>query len=237
METELAEDKRKNVKRQKFREDKGATKRNKRLDLELEEDKRENAATYKLLLLGSRNSGQFGVFTALTRDYLVRDRIAFKDKICSHIIEQMKLILESLDLIEEEELELEEFETKEKEAEDKFGNLQLSPQGDRAAQYINEMKNDAPIDENVSTNIEILWKESAIQQVFKQRQDLGIDDSSSYYFNEINRIAKRKYIPTDRVCVLHLCVIIRYNTVYVQIYVLFTLIWLIGYWHYCRYDT
>ena len=47
----------------------------------MEEDKRENATTYKLLLLGSRNSGQSRVFTALTRDYLVRDRITFKDKI------------------------------------------------------------------------------------------------------------------------------------------------------------
>ena len=171
--------------------EKAAIEFNKSMNIELMEEKKVNERLKKLLLVGSRNSGQSGVFARLTRDYLERDRIEFKDAIYLRIIQQMKLILENMDLIKENEVVIDDFVSV---------DLELSPQGNRASQIINEIRNNAFVDENIATNIEILWKEGAVQQIFEQGQRLGIDDSCSYYFNEITRIGSREYMPTDRVC-------------------------------------
>eukprot|EP00483_Globobulimina_turgida_P000476 UN00476 len=54
------------------------------------------------------------------------------------------------------------------------------------------------VDESVATNVEILWKEPAIKEIFDNRAKLKIDDSSAYFFDEVRRIATRSYIPTDK---------------------------------------
>ncbi len=60
------------------------------------------------------------------------------------------------------------------------------------------------VDESVAQNIEILWKESAIKEIFDNRAKLKIDDSSSYFFDEVRRIATRSYIPTDKVIIIYI---------------------------------
>ena len=55
------------------------------------------------------------------------------------------------------------------------------------------------VDDNITDNIEILWKEPAIKEIFSYRAKLSIDDSSSYLFDQVRQITTRSYIPTYQV--------------------------------------
>ena len=73
------------------------------------------------------------------------------------------------------------------------------------------VRSDIDVDENVANNIELLWKEEAVQTIFDQRARLKIDDSSSYFFDEVRRIAARSYIPTDKVIILFACLFVYFE--------------------------
>merc|ERR1719273_101794 len=54
------------------------------------------------------------------------------------------------------------------------------------------------VDEAVADNVEILWKEPAMKEIYANRAKLKIDDSSAHFFDQVRRIATRSYIPTDK---------------------------------------
>ena len=54
------------------------------------------------------------------------------------------------------------------------------------------------VNEEIALHIEVLWKEDAIQQIYQNRAIYHIDDSSSYFFDQISRIGDiDNYLPTD----------------------------------------
>eukprot|EP00485_Elphidium_margaritaceum_P023187 CAMPEP_0202711494 /NCGR_PEP_ID=MMETSP1385-20130828/23293_1 /ASSEMBLY_ACC=CAM_ASM_000861 /TAXON_ID=933848 /ORGANISM="Elphidium margaritaceum" /LENGTH=355 /DNA_ID=CAMNT_0049371241 /DNA_START=100 /DNA_END=1167 /DNA_ORIENTATION=+ len=161
----------------------------KQVEREVTGAKRSQENVKKLLFLGSGGSGKSTLFKQLRtihgEGFLDKDRIGFKDHIYSQVIEQMKSMNELYEELKEE-------------CPDEFGHLQLSEEGQRAAQYVDYIRNDMDVDETVAQNIETLWQEPAMKEIFDNRAKLKIDDSSSYFFDEISRIAERAYIPTDR---------------------------------------
>jgi len=156
---------------------------------ELNKGRKEDLNIKKLLFLGSGGSGKSTLFKQLRtihgEGFLDKDRVGFKDHIYSQVIEQMKNIIECYEELREE-------------FPDDYGHLQLSQQGEKAAEYIDYIRNDMDVDQNVAENVELLWKEPAIKEIFDARAKLKIDDSSQYFFEEVQRIATRSYIPTDR---------------------------------------
>jgi len=53
---------------------------------------------------------------------------------------------------------------------------------------------------SLSTNIkhiEQLWNDEGIQATFKRSNEFQLNDSANYYFDEIKRITKPEYIPTQ----------------------------------------
>ena len=118
--------------------------------------------------------------------FLDKDRLGFKDHIYSQVIEQMKEIVDCYEELKEEEPE-------------DFGHLQLSEKGEKAAKFIDYIRNDMDVDANVAENVEILWKEPAVKEIFEERARLKLDDSSDYFFENVQRVAKKEYIPTDKV--------------------------------------
>merc|ERR1712083_35043 len=57
-------------------------------------------------------------------------------------------------------------------------------------------------DENdeVADNVELLWREEAIQEIWRNRARLKIDfaDSTAYFFDEVRRIADAQFLPSDK---------------------------------------
>eukprot|EP01084_Bolivina_argentea_P181242 313043_1 len=163
--------------------------KDKQVGRELTVEKKYNSNIKKLLFLGSGGSGKSTLFKQLRtihgEGFVDKDRMGFKDHIYSQIIEQMKCIIECYDELREE-------------CPDEFGHLKLSQNGDKAAQYIDYIRNDMDVDEQVAENVEILWKEPAVKEIFENRAKLKLDDSSCYFFEDVRRIATRSYIPTDK---------------------------------------
>jgi hypothetical protein len=50
--------------------------------------------------------------------------------------------------------------------------------------------------EELATDIGILWKDEGIQKAYMRRNEFQLDDSTGYYMNDIERIAKPSYLPT-----------------------------------------
>ena len=142
-------------------------------------------------MLGTGYCGKSTIFKQLRtiygQGYLDKDRMTYKEHVYAQIIEQMQRIVECY-----EELKVE--------SPDKYGHLQLSEQGKKSAQYLDDIRPDMDVDDTVAENIQVLWKEPAVKEIFDQKAKLVLDDTSEYFFEEVGRIADRSYIPTDRVC-------------------------------------
>eukprot|EP01084_Bolivina_argentea_P273461 465822_1 len=159
------------------------------IDIELMTAKQNNDHVRKLLFFGKSGAGKSTSFKQLQMIHgansLDKDRIRYKDYIYSHIIQQIKLLTEKYEELKEE-------------SPTQFGHLQLSKNGMQSAQFIDYLRNDVDINETVAMNIETLWKEAAIKEIFDNRAGSNINDSSGYFFDKINRIGSKSYIPTDK---------------------------------------
>jgi len=164
-------------------------KQNKTVSGDLNRDRQVDASIIKILFLGSGGSGKTTFFKQLRsihgQGFENNDRLAFRDHIYSQAIEQIKLMIDCIDELKNEDR-------------DKFGHLELTPNGQAAAQFMGNVRNDMDVDESIANNIQILWKEPAIREVFEQRAQLKIDDSCAYFFDEIKRLGVKSYVPNDQ---------------------------------------
>eukprot|EP01084_Bolivina_argentea_P010865 20277_1 len=161
-----------------------------------------NKKETKILLLGPRQSGKSTILR--TFRYYISDfkfnkkyKLSFKNLIYSQIINQMLICLDYIEILKEEENDdNDDNEYKE------YSQDGLSDDGKIAA---NELKiftqnnNNNILTQEIAYDIEYLWNEGIIQFIFDSKSKLSIDieDSSSYFFDEIRRIANPNYIPND----------------------------------------
>lgn len=122
----------------------------------------------KILFLSTGVSGRATFFKSLRLSmgdgYIEKGRLAWKDHIYSQVIEQMKSLVDAMEELKEDEP-------------DDFGHLELSATGEKAAEFIDIVRSNIDVNEDVANNISILWKEAAILEVFEERARLRIDDS------------------------------------------------------------
>jgi len=52
-------------------------------------------------------------------------------------------------------------------------------------------------DQDMAHDISELWKESAIQEAMSRRNEFQIEDSAAYYFDNLDRIGKPDYLPSE----------------------------------------
>ena len=100
---------------------------NKTWNKALADEKRQDASVKKLLFLGSGGSGKSTLFKQLRTlhgtGYLDKDRMQFKDHIFAQIVEQMRLCLECIEMLREDEP-------------DEYKEIQLSDAGKQAADQL-----------------------------------------------------------------------------------------------------
>lgn len=142
----------------------------------------------KLLLLGAGDSGKTTLFRQLKLLHgewekggiSERERCSYKDPIHNNILEAIqKLVENNLNFAaEDEEFQMEE--------------------SSRQSAYVVENPSDNLIDKELSEHIKILWRDPGIQRTWRRRSEFQFQDSSTYYFNNLDRISLQGYIPSEQ---------------------------------------
>ena len=167
----------------------GEEKYNREVNRELDHDKRGDKEVKKLLLLGAGSSGKTTFFKQLKcihgKGFSHKDKQDYQAQIENQIIEQMqKLIIRGRELIED--------------FGDEYGHLELkSSEARDSAAFLEVLRRDSPINEEVASHIDNLWNEEGIRNTFALRAKLAIPDSCEHFFNNIMRIASVAYVPSE----------------------------------------
>lgn len=158
--------------------------RNDLIDDQIRKDKNNLKNEIKMLLLGA---GESGKSTILKQMKLIHDggysedeRMAFREIIYSNSIQSMRVILEAREAL----------------------GMPLRDQQNRYyADFI--MQQPAQIERDflssdITIAIRALWKDSTIKAVFDRSREYQLNDSAKYYFDSIDRIGERDFLPSNQ---------------------------------------
>jgi len=164
--------------------------RNHLVDSDIRSDRTTDKQIKKLLLLGPGSSGKTTFFKQLKiihhqQGFTQKDRRDYQAQIDNQIIEQMqKIITRGRELIED--------------FPDKYSNLEISANAQDSASFIELLRRDNEINEEVSYHISTLWNDPGIRATFELRGKLSIPDSCQHFFKDVKRISSSDYLPTDK---------------------------------------
>jgi len=179
------------------------------LTRDLRDEKKKDKAIKKLLFLGSGGSGKSTLFKQLRTihgaGFGADDRRAFIDHIHAQIVEQMKLVLETIEISAEEELRKDQPDDF-KVPDDFDGLNRLTGASRDAADTVLSVK-DPKLLAPVAEACKLLWDEEVIKDIYERRATTGIDDSSAYFWDKIDEIMDSGFVPNERDILL-----VRYRT-------------------------
>jgi len=164
--------------------------RNHLVDSDIRSDRSQDKQIKKLLLLGPGSSGKTTFFKQLKiihtqSGFSSKDRRDYQAQIDNQIIEQMqKLILRGREFIED--------------FPDKYRHLEIASSARDSASFIELLRRDAEMNEEVASHISVLWADAGVQATFAMRGKLSIPDSCAHFFGNVKRIASAQYLPSDQ---------------------------------------
>eukprot|EP00483_Globobulimina_turgida_P001192 UN01194 len=164
--------------------------RNHLVDSDIRSDRGQDKQIKKLLLLGPGSSGKTTFFKQLKiihhqQGFTDKDRRDYEAQINNQIIEQMqKLISRGRELIED--------------FPDKYAHLEISDEVVDSASFIELLRRDNEINEEVAYHISQLWNDPGIGATFELRGKLSIPDSCKYFFDNVTKISLGDYLPSDK---------------------------------------
>eukprot|EP01084_Bolivina_argentea_P102837 184224_1 len=138
---------------------------------------------YKVLFLGSGGCGKSTLFKQLRKLYgeglTVKDKKDARHGIAAFVIETMKTLLEC------QEYKIEE----------------LSEDAQKAAKYITNLaapNSNSILNEEIATNITILWNEEKIKLIFDETAKLHLNGPCAYFFDAMDRVSDPNFEPSDK---------------------------------------
>jgi len=140
------------------------------------------------LLVGGGGSGKTTLFRQLNllhgewqkEGISERERCSYKDSIYNNILEAIQMLIAKNNDFSNYDSE---FEMKE---------------STKQSAYVVWNLTDNLIDAQLAEHIKILWRDPGIQRTWRRRSEFQFQDSSIYYFNDIDRIAEPGYIPSEQ---------------------------------------
>ncbi|XP_033939721.1 guanine nucleotide-binding protein G(i) subunit alpha-2-like [Gymnodraco acuticeps] len=166
-------------------EDKAAAERSKMIDKNLREDGEKAAREVKLLLLGAGESGKSTIVKQMKiihEDGYSEDECKqYRAVVYSNTIQSIMAIVKAMACLK----------------------IDYSSNGrvDDAQQLYSlsaAAEEQGIFPEDLSNVMRRLWGDSGIQSCFKRSREYQLNDSAAYYLNDLERIAKADYIPTQQ---------------------------------------
>lgn len=154
---------------------------NKNINKQLEEERKKLDNEIKMLLLGAGEAGK----TTLSKQMRIiqldgfteEERMTHKSIIYENILNSMKVLIAQCETFEYE------LEPKSKEAAQKLLSLD---------EYFSDN-----IAGEIGDHLSVLWKDPAIQKCIGRRKEFQLIDSCAYLFENLERIKKLDYTPTE----------------------------------------
>jgi len=164
---------------------------NKRINNAMRAWESEDLEVIKLLFLGAGGSGKSTLFRQLRllhgNGLQEEERLNFRKSIYQNIVFGMKT------LVKENRASQEDDES----GSDQAQQSKVSDKCDqKLAEYIETLDEGAPISEECAKLIKKAWKERGLQETWKGRAKMQLEDTLKYFLENIDRIAKRDYIPS-----------------------------------------
>ncbi|XP_072308801.1 guanine nucleotide-binding protein G(i) subunit alpha-2-like [Eucyclogobius newberryi] len=166
-------------------EDKAAAERSKMIDKNLREDGEKAAREVKLLLLGAGESGKSTIVKQMKiihEDGYSEDECKqYKAVVYSNTIQSIVTILKAMDHLKIHYEDL----TRADDARQLFA---LSSTAEEQGSMSDEL----------ASVIKRLWADGGVQSCFTRAREYQVNDSAPYYLNDLERISRPDYIPTQQ---------------------------------------
>lgn len=155
-------------------------KRNELLAREANKIEEKQKQIIKMLLLGAGESGKSTIFKQMKvinkNGYTEKERKDFTGIVYSNVISSMKSMMEAFEKLEVDM------------------PADLSAMNDK----FNEQAETEKLDPDMGANLKAMWLHPASMAIFKRRNEFQLNDSTQYYFDEIERLCGVGYIPTEQ---------------------------------------
>ncbi|KAJ3431769.1 guanine nucleotide-binding protein g(o) subunit alpha [Anaeramoeba flamelloides] len=155
--------------------------RDRKINQQIESDRKVYEREAKLLVLGTGDSGKSTFIKQtqlLFRDGFSEDeKRTFKKAIRINLIRHTKLLIKACRTLE----------------------IELSSQNEEIADLFLEVKPDSNgnLSKKIVNDIKILWDDTAFKESFEKRSQFQIPDTAYHYFDNIDEVAKEDYTPSN----------------------------------------
>ncbi|KAF8522475.1 heterotrimeric G protein alpha subunit B [Hysterangium stoloniferum] len=163
--------------------DEEARARNDEIESQLRRDRIRAKNEIKMLLLGAGESGKSTVLKQMKLihhgGYNESERDSYKEIIFSNTIQSMRAILEAMPSLD----------------------LSLHPSNDARRNVILSLPPQLEAESlprDVTDAIRGLWRDPTVIEAVRRSREFQLNDSATYYFNAIDRMATPGYLPTDQ---------------------------------------
>ncbi|XP_062854706.1 guanine nucleotide-binding protein subunit alpha-14 [Trichomycterus rosablanca] len=156
---------------------------NQEIDKQLRKDKSNAKREFKLLLLGTGESGK-STFIKQMRiihgaGYTEEDKKTFTKLVFQNIITAIQAMVRAMEALSI---------TLGDAANETYTSLLLEVDVDKMME----------LEESYVDAIRHLWKDTGIQECYNRRREYQLSDSAKYYLNDLDRIADTGYVPTEQ---------------------------------------
>jgi len=157
--------------------------RNRDINSQLADARRQLTSEVKLLLLGAGESGKSTIAKQMKiihlHGFTSEERLTYKSIIYNNVVASMKSLVTAA---REKDIPL---SSEVKGAADRIGNIDVQVFA-------------GSITPEICSDIKALWSDKGIRQAYNRQSEFQLNDSAAYYFENIDRLAARDYVPTEQ---------------------------------------
>ncbi|KAG9353066.1 hypothetical protein AGOR_G00156620 [Albula goreensis] len=158
--------------------------KSKELEKQLQADADKDSKTVKLLLLGAGESGKSTIVKQMKilhqGGYTKEEQMEFRAVIFGNILQSALAIIRGMQLLGIN-----------------YGSSSASDDAQKLQNLADSIE-EGTMPNELADVIKRLWKDSGVQAAFDRAAEYQLNDSASYYLNELERITKPDYLPTEQ---------------------------------------